>query len=92
MDFHRPSSKEFLALLLAVLLLQIGVGVVSVAASSAEWPMFRFNLEHTGTTSEAVAPPLSLKWSYTTSGAVLSSPAVSGGIVFIGSYTKTFTH
>jgi len=47
--------------------------------------MFRQNIHHTGVTSEVVVPPLIKIWNYTTGGSVNSSPAVSGGVVYVGS-------
>jgi outer membrane protein assembly factor BamB len=67
-----------------MLLLQVEVGGVHVAASPGDWPMFHADLQHTGTTSEIVTPPITLLWSYPT-GWTGSSPAVSGGVVYVGS-------
>ncbi len=49
--------------------------------------MFRHDLVHTGYNPDEtqLKPPLRLKWSYTTGGAVGSSPAVVEGVVYVGS-------
>ena len=54
-----------------------------------DWPVFRENLSHTGVASETVSTPLQLKWTYKTGYAstsgIWSSPAVSEGILYVGS-------
>jgi len=52
---------------------------------STDWPMFRFGPDHLGAT-QGITPPLELEWRYATGGKVSSSPAVSGGFVYVGSY------
>lgn len=47
--------------------------------------MFRQNLQHTGVSSETVAPPLTSAWKFKTGGSVNSSPTVVDGIVYVGS-------
>jgi outer membrane protein assembly factor BamB len=47
--------------------------------------MFRGNLEHTGIYSGSAPSQLKVKWKFHTDGPVLSSPIVSGGLVFVGS-------
>jgi eukaryotic-like serine/threonine-protein kinase len=51
-----------------------------------DWSMFQHDLSHSGTagTSDAV-PQGTLKWVFKTDGAVITSPAVSDGTVYIGS-------
>lgn len=68
-----------------MLLFGVEVGGVHVVASPGDWPVFHADLQHTGTTSETVTPPLTVKWRYTTGSYVYSSPAVSGGVVYVGS-------
>ncbi len=58
------------------------------AARAGDWPMFRHDIAHTGSADEIVEPPLELLWKYTTGGLVLSSPVVSGGVVYVGSGDK----
>ena len=53
---------------------------------TGEWPMFHLNLNHTGYTTTGGGPYVNnLLASYTTSGAVESSPAVANGYVYVGS-------
>ena len=55
-------------------------------ACATDWPMFGHDPQHTGVAGEIVEPPLELLWSYETGNLVDSTPAVSGGIVYIGSW------
>ena len=84
-DKNARSATVFLFLTLLISLFFLESGVVNVAASPTDWPMFHQNLAHTGLTSDVVTPPLNVAWSYTTGERVYSSPAVSGGIVYVGS-------
>jgi outer membrane protein assembly factor BamB len=73
------SASILLAILLAAVALDSG------AASPADWPMYRNNLLHTGVAADILPPPLSLKWKQTFAGAVLSSPAIVGSRLYVGS-------
>ncbi len=54
--------------------------------SAAEPAMFRGDAAHSGIYSSEVAPQLSaVKWKFKTRSKIVSSPAVSGGVVYIGS-------
>ena len=55
-----------------------------IQASPTDWPMFHQNLQHTGLTPDNVTPPLFLAWSKGVGSWVTSSPAVTGGIVYVG--------
>jgi outer membrane protein assembly factor BamB len=58
----------------------------AVVAPGPDWPMFRHDQAHTGATTEIMTTAsLTLRWNYTTGYWVHSSPAVSGGIVYVGS-------
>jgi outer membrane protein assembly factor BamB len=79
---ERKASLVFLVLLI----LGLGFSAVSISlAGTLNWPMFHHDPEHTGTAPEPVTPPLALLWKYPTDGGVESSPAVSGGVVYVGS-------
>ena len=53
--------------------------------------MFRSNATHTGVFSGPGVPEFhKLKWQFRSKGAILSSPVVSGGIVYIGSTDHNF--
>ncbi len=54
-------------------------------AQAGDWPMRGHDLSHTSTSDEVVEPPLELLWSYATEKPVPSSPAISGGVVYVGS-------
>jgi hypothetical protein len=58
---------------------------VTGATSDTEWPMFRYDPQHSGhsTTSAPITNPV--LWSYTTGDCVDSSPAVVDGKVYVGS-------
>ena len=78
-------------LLLSSLMLLIALSsVLSVASaadanSSAEWPMFRHDLSHSGyTDSNSTANSAQPLWEFPTSASVLSSPAISEGLVVFG--------
>ena len=57
----------------------------SAAVLAGEWPMFRHDVSNSGSSDEGVMLPLNRLWEFTTGGPVGTSPAVSGGIVYIGS-------
>ncbi len=50
-----------------------------------DWSMFHGNAQHTGEAKDTLAAGLSLDWTYRTPGTILtSSPAISNGVVYIG--------
>ncbi|MGD0495334.1 MAG: PQQ-binding-like beta-propeller repeat protein [Candidatus Bathyarchaeia archaeon] len=49
------------------------------------WPMFHRDLTHTGYSTSTAPTTNQLLWNYTTGNSVLSSPAVAGGVVYVGS-------
>ena len=57
------------------------------AIGSKSWPMWRQNPEHSGT-GQSGPTNLTLRWSFKTSGAVISSPSVIDGKVYVGSMDK----
>lgn len=50
-----------------------------------DWPMFRGGPSLVGVAGTAIGHKLRLKWRFTTGGRVLSSAAISGGRVYVGS-------
>ncbi len=64
-----------------VFLLLSGVGAVA-----ADWPTFMKDGSHRPVDDLGPVPPLKLKWTFDTGGPVYSSPVVSGGKLFVGSY------
>jgi outer membrane protein assembly factor BamB len=54
---------------------------------TTNWSMFRHDAEHSGTGQSGPAN-LTLKWTYTAKGAVVSSPTVADGVVYFGSQDK----
>lgn len=59
---------------------------VSSISSPGEWAMFRHDPAHSSTTdSSSTLPQGTLKWVFTTDGAIHSSPAVANGTVYVGS-------
>jgi len=64
-------------------------GLAAGAAHAVDWPTFLQNANHDTAVDKAPAPPYRLKWSFATNGAVHSSPVVSGGRLFIGSYDNS---
>jgi outer membrane protein assembly factor BamB len=65
----------------------IGVACLFVAASTAleGESTFRGGPTHLGVYDSQAPQELSLKWTFSTNGAVYSSPAVTGGVVYFGS-------
>ncbi len=64
---------------------QFGLALVLVTASAwADWPMFRLDPAHTGVVPNASLGQIELAWSRDIGGSVDSSPAVVGGVVFVG--------
>ena len=64
------------------------LAVVMLAPTQAwcqDWPMFHHNLQLTGYTTSEAPDAADLKWTYDTGTPISSSPAVVGGIVYIGS-------
>src|SRR5678816_3121642 len=65
-----------------VILIAIAAAASNVAAQPA---MFRGGPEHLGTYNSAAPTLQSLAWKFKTAGRVISSPAVSGDAVYVGS-------
>jgi len=64
----------------------VTLAVCSLPAFSIDASMFRGNPQHSGVyDSPAVAKFSRIKWKFHTAGQVISSPAVSGEVVFVGS-------
>ncbi len=67
------------------------IGVLSIILSllaspaSADWSMFRGDLNRTGVASGDWTP-IQVTWNFSTDGSIKSSPALSNGIVYITSY------
>jgi outer membrane protein assembly factor BamB len=56
---------------------------VSLANSPVGWPMFHYNLAHTGYTLKSSVPSTNtVRWTYTTNGPIESSPAVANGRLY----------
>ena len=62
------------------------VAMMVGGAQAGDWPMFGHDAAHSGVADEVVEPPLELLWKYPAGYAIDSSPVVSGGTVFVGSY------
>jgi outer membrane protein assembly factor BamB len=78
-----------LVLLTGIIALSIGCGTGGAPAatnSSADWPMFRQNPEHTGVAPSSIVLPLTLKWDVQAGDTLLSSPAISNGRLYVGSF------
>jgi outer membrane protein assembly factor BamB len=61
------------------------IGASSIPVSS--WPMWRHDPAHSSTAPEGPSN-LTLAWKFETNGAVISSPSVADGIVYVGSQDK----
>ena len=70
---------------------QTKFGRVQLASGGVDWwPMFRHDLNHTGTSTSTGPTTNNTLWTYPTGGYVYSSPAVVGGLVYMGSYTYPY--
>lgn len=77
--------KWMLIILISLILIQSYCISVASATSSDDWTMFRHDLSHRGyTTSGNPANSAKPLWNYSTGAAVVSSPAVVNGCVFVG--------
>ena len=54
--------------------------------AALDWPMFRYDAQHTGVTASVISLPLTLKWSFQAANVLMSSPAISGDQLFMDSY------
>src|SRR3990170_8894050 len=80
-------KKLYSMLVLAVLCLSL-VSVFSVAVNekaAESWPMFHYDIAHTGYSSNTNPSTNQTLWIFHTNGKVWSSPAVVDGIVYFGS-------
>jgi outer membrane protein assembly factor BamB len=67
------------------------LGILSTAPVDADTAQFRADPRHSGIYPGVGVPVLhGVKWKFRTGGAVLSSPAISGGIVYFGSTDHIF--
>lgn len=81
--------------LLTILMFSFAIGTMEKAKADNQnsdsnsdpntWSMFRNSLSHAGNAASTAPTVSHLLWSYTTGGVVESSPAVSNGIIYIGS-------
>jgi eukaryotic-like serine/threonine-protein kinase len=59
--------------------------LTAVSGAQEKQGMFRGNVEHSGVYQSRVPKQLSLKWTFSTAGPIVSSPTVVDGIVYAGS-------
>jgi len=64
---------------------QVEAQAEKLAEGREIWPCFQGDTQHSGVSNYELLPPLKQVWRFETKGAVLSSPVVSAGLVFIGS-------
>jgi len=70
-------------ILVAQIIFLIFIGLTS----ADDWPMFMYDLERSGESSDVIENPedLGIKWEFKTNGSVESQPAVSGNYVYVSS-------
>jgi outer membrane protein assembly factor BamB len=68
--------------------------ILMQSAQADNWPMFRHDVAHTGVADEVVLPPLELLWKYKISEGYefFLSPAVFGGIVYVGTSKDDYVY
>ncbi len=59
--------------------------MLAQSANADDWSMFMHDAMHTSVSEEILEPPLEILWKFKTDDAIYSSPAVSNGVVYIGS-------
>jgi outer membrane protein assembly factor BamB len=69
-------------------LLCASVSVWFVALAAADWPVFRGNALQTGVADGMLPDQLDVLWKFTTKDSIDSTPAVAGGVVYVGSEDK----
>ncbi len=72
-------------LLVTLLVFQSPTMIARANSAADEWPMFHHDLAHTGYSSSSSPLTNQTLWTFATSGAVETSPAVVDGVVFFGS-------
>jgi outer membrane protein assembly factor BamB len=83
-------TKTLAILIILALLLSIGEPIIQIPLASAngypgQWPMFRFDQQHSGRYPWATPTSNETLWTYSTGGSIFTSPAVSvAGIVYFG--------
>ncbi len=93
----RPASRLLFLTVAALIgtILIVSLGTVlpaphpgkALADSPADWPMMGYDPAWTGYNSgeTSLTPSLRLAWAYETQGAISGSPAVAGGMLYVGS-------
>lgn len=81
-----PSFRLPLRLVVPWSLVSVVAIVAAAPVVSQDGAMFRGNLAHTGVYPGAsLASSLTVKWRFRTAGRIYSSPAVTGGVAYVGS-------
>jgi outer membrane protein assembly factor BamB len=62
---------------------------VQYGRNGSDWPMFRGGQSLLGRAAGSLPDSLQVVWKFKTNGEIKSSPAIAGGVVFIGSSDKT---
>jgi hypothetical protein len=81
----RKTVSSAMLVLLVLGMLAVTLGIQPASADVDWWPMFHHDPNHTGTSTSIGPTTNNLLWRYTTGGAVFSSPAIVGGLVYVGS-------
>src|SRR6266487_2741148 len=98
LERRSPGGTSLVRTLAAGLLAAASLTAASASAlppgapSTTDWAQFRFSAQHSGlnpyeqTLDPSNVAQLTAQWSFTTGGSVDSSPAVVGGVVYVGSF------
>jgi outer membrane protein assembly factor BamB len=57
-------------------------------SAKADWPVFRGNSEQTGVAAATLPDKLELLWKFSTQDSIEGTPAIAGGVVYIGSFDE----
>ena len=82
---HKFTVVVLVTIILLLVSFSLFASSAGAAESSGDSPMFRHDLNHSGTTTGGPTNFVKLLWNYSTGAGVWSTPAVVSGSVYVGS-------
>ena len=76
------SKRKRFIIVVIIILLEIGITPI---IHSESWPMFGHDIDHSRYSTSPAPDTNNIRWTYTTNGAVESSPAITDGNLYVGS-------